>query len=75
MDNPTYEDDEIVSPEQRKKHFGEEQHVRVYGCDFAGRLEEAGFSVELDRGQDVPVESREKYGLLDNENVFYCTKA
>jgi SAM-dependent methyltransferase len=75
FDNITYEDASIVSPEERKKHFGEEQHFRIYGCDFVNRLEAAGFKVRLDRGVDVPVEARDTYGLLDDENVFYCTKA
>ena len=71
----TYEDPAIVSREERKKHFGEEQHVRIYGCDFANRLEAAGFEVQLDRGEQILTETRQKYGLLDDENVFYCTKA
>jgi len=70
----TYEDPSIVAPEERKKHFGEEQHVRVYGFDFVDRLKEVGFIVQLDRGADLPLDIKEKYGLLDDENVFYCTK-
>jgi SAM-dependent methyltransferase len=75
FENRTYEDPSIVSPEQRKEHFGEEQHVRVYGFDFADRLQECGFQVQLDRGADLPVDLKQRYGLLDDENVFYCTKA
>ena len=71
---PTYEDPSIVSPEERKKHFGEEQHVRAYGYDFVDRLKKVGFKVQLDRGTDLPADIKEKYGLLDDENVFYCTK-
>ena len=71
----TYEDTSIVSPEVRKQLFGEEQHVRVYGYDFIDRLKEAGFDVQLDRAADLPLDDREKYGLLDNENVWYCTKS
>ncbi len=71
----TYEDPSIIAPEERKKHFGEEQHVRFYGLDFAERLRACGFEVQLDRGEDVPLETKEQYGLLDDEHVFYCTKA
>ena len=70
----TYEDSLIVSPEDRKHHFGEEQHVRVYGHDFIDRLKEVGFVVQLDRGVDIPLDAREKYGLLEDENVWYCAK-
>ena len=72
---PTYEDPAVVTPEDRKKHFGEEQHYRIYGNDFVDRLTDSGFSVRLDRGEDLPTDVKNKYGLLDNENVFYCTKA
>ena len=52
----TYEDPAIVEPGERKKHFGEEQHVRIYGFDFPERLQACGFQVLLDRGEDVPLE-------------------
>ena len=39
----TYEDPSIVSLIERKKHFGEEEHVRLYGYDFADRLKNVGF--------------------------------
>lgn len=71
----TYEDPTIVDPDQRREHFGEEQHVRLYGNDFADRLIRSGFEVSLDRGEDVPAEIRQQYGLMDNENVFHCRKA
>ena len=71
----TYEDPSIVDPEERKIHFGEEQHVRIYGADFADRLKDAGFEVKLDAASELSQETKDKYGLLDDENVFYCTKA
>ena len=75
FDNATYEDPSIVSPEERKKHFGEEQHYRLYGNDFVDRLQACGFEVQLDRGAELSQDLKQKYGLLDDENVFYCTKA
>jgi SAM-dependent methyltransferase len=74
LESETYENPQIVSPEERKKHFGEEQHVRIYGFDFTKRLKSCGFDVLLERGDNLPVETMEKYGLLDDENIFYCTK-
>lgn len=41
----TYENSEIILPEERKKHFGQFDHVRQYGQDFPLRLEQAGFNV------------------------------
>ena len=42
----TYEDADIVSPEARRRAFGQADHVRMYGDDIADRLRECGFEVE-----------------------------
>jgi SAM-dependent methyltransferase len=39
----TYEDFSITDPAARKKHFGQADHVRVYGWDIMDRLATAGF--------------------------------
>lgn len=42
----TYEDLSITSPEQRLVHFGQEDHVRIYGLEnLINRLESRGFHV------------------------------
>jgi SAM-dependent methyltransferase len=41
----TYEDCRITSPEDRRKHFGQKDHVRKYGKDIFERLEKSGFKV------------------------------
>ncbi|WP_008292707.1 class I SAM-dependent methyltransferase [Congregibacter litoralis] len=41
----TYEDSTIVLPEERLKAFGQRDHVRIYGLDFADRVAAAGFKV------------------------------
>jgi len=43
--NHTDEDASILSESQREIRFGQKDHVRMYGDDFSGRLEDAGFSV------------------------------
>jgi SAM-dependent methyltransferase len=42
----TYEDRSITSPDERLKHFGQKDHVREYGRDYADRLRNTGFNVE-----------------------------
>lgn len=42
----TYEDNSITAPEDRLKHFGQKDHVREYGRDYADRLRSVGFRVE-----------------------------
>ncbi len=74
MDRRTYEDPAITDAVERERAFGEAAHVRFYGYDLRDRLEECGFRVEVDLAEDVPLETRRKYGLRADENIFFCTK-
>ncbi len=64
----TYEDSNITTAEDRKKHFGQYDHVRWYGLDYFERLEQAGFEVEhyLVKNHFTPEEIR-KFALWENE--------
>lgn len=42
----TFEDDSITDPAERTRVFGQYDHRRNYGRDYADRLREAGFEVE-----------------------------
>ena len=42
----TFEDDSITDPKERTRIFGQYDHRRIYGRDYADRLREAGFEVE-----------------------------
>jgi SAM-dependent methyltransferase len=41
----SFEDAAIAAPAERRRYFGEPDHVRVYGRDFEQRLRGAGFAV------------------------------
>jgi SAM-dependent methyltransferase len=43
----TREDPSVVAPESRERLFGQSDHLRLYGRDYAQRVARAGFSVEL----------------------------
>ena len=45
----TWEDPSITDPEERKRCFGQYDHVRQFGRDYAQVLEKAGFKVDADR--------------------------
>lgn len=66
----TYEAPEIVAPEERTVHFGQHDHVRFYGQDFAARLAEH-FTVES--VQASPAECA-LHGLTRGETVFLARK-
>ena len=60
----TFEDDSITDPEERTLIFGQYDHRRVYGRDYADRLREAGFEVEdLNYAAILTAEERERYAL------------
>lgn len=71
----TLEDPEVVTPEDRKRVFGQEDHVRLYGRDFAGRCEKAGFTVEcIEFWNAMPEQEFKKYALLEGEPIFIAHK-
>jgi SAM-dependent methyltransferase len=41
----TYENWNITEPEERRRHFGQDDHVRKYGRDIILRMEDVGFIV------------------------------
>lgn len=60
----TYEDETIVTPEAREKHFGQHDHVRYYGLDYFDRLGEVGFYVSrINRDEIVDVAKQAYYGV------------
>lgn len=67
--NPsTYEDFTIIEPEERKKHFGQYDHVRWYGLDYFERLRRAGFEVEEYQVKEHFSEQEiKRYSLWQNE--------
>jgi len=71
----TYEDATITSPEEKAKHFGQYDHVRVYGKDYFDRLRKAGFKVEeLDYSAKLSPDLVEKFCLTKGEILPVCTK-
>lgn len=72
----TFEDVSITDPTERLKVFGQEDHVRKYGPDYADRLRNAGFTVQITRVSDF-VDSKEAttMGLTSaSGEIYYCTK-
>ena len=70
----TFEDESIVSPEERLEAFGQEDHVRHCGEDYLERYSTAGFRVNSDYGAQFPKRQRAKYGLLEEERIYFCSK-
>jgi SAM-dependent methyltransferase len=68
-------DADVVSDEERLEQFGQKDHVRLYGNDYASQLAEAGFEVTEVKWQSLkklyPMQQN-RYGLLEKETLFVC---
>jgi hypothetical protein len=72
----TFEDSSIVDPQERLKAFGQEDHVRCYGPDYAERLRDSGFTVKITQIGDLANnDEAAKMGLTPaSGEIYYCTK-
>jgi predicted SAM-dependent methyltransferase len=84
----THEDFTITDPDERKKHFGQSDHVRYYGLDFSKRLKEQGFHITiychfslLNKIENMVCDEKytynkesEKYNLGTNDILYICKK-
>ena len=67
-DRLTIEDPAISSPEDRLKYYGQEDHVRLYGTDFADIYSEYGFELNTYSPKDMLTKRDiEKYGLIEDD--------
>lgn len=73
-DGNTYENFEIQDPKQREQHFGQWDHVRIYGMDIIQRLEAAGHKTCTTQATALASSSHEaqKMGLLDGDLLIEC---
>jgi SAM-dependent methyltransferase len=81
----TIEDAFITDPNERTRRFGQHDHVRIYGQDFPGRVESAGFKVnsigaeifsdEIARKHVLRPLRRSTHPLATNSRkIFICRK-
>jgi len=69
----TYENNEIITPEDKEREFGQKDHVRIYGKDYIDRLSSVGFKVNaFDYNKSTFADI--KYSLCKDEKVFICEK-
>ncbi|MBN2214073.1 MAG: methyltransferase domain-containing protein [Bacteroidales bacterium] len=72
----TYEDPAIQTEEERLKHFGQKDHVRIYGKDYLQRLANTGFEVEVyNPFKESTYPAIDKLALNPDERVIVARKA
>ncbi len=69
---PTEDGEASMSPGERERRFGQWDHVRQYGPDFADRIAAAGFIVETMGANDCPPNDAKRSAL--GESVFRAIK-
>jgi hypothetical protein len=71
----TLEDPTITSPKERERVFGQSDHVRKYGQDYADRLSQSGLKVtEHQFVKTLPKEIIAEHALPGQEIIYYCSK-
>lgn len=71
----TLEDKNIVTAEDREKHYWQKDHLRLFGLDYKARLEAAGFQVtEDDFVNQLSAEEQDRYRLPAGEMIYFCRK-
>ncbi len=71
----TLEDKSITAPKERERIFGQRDHVRKYGQDYARRLSHSGLNVtENFFVKNLAPKTIKKHALPTTEIIYYCTK-
>ena len=69
----TFEDPAICTPAARRAAYWQDDHVRLYGRDFADRVRAAGFAVEtLVMAQRAGAAGAARHGLIDADLLHLC---
>jgi SAM-dependent methyltransferase len=67
----TFEDNTITDPHEREKIFGQDDHVRKYGNDYAQRIEQAGLIAESNGfAQTLSKEDAIHFGVSPQEIIY-----
>ncbi|MBB6328676.1 SAM-dependent methyltransferase [Algoriphagus iocasae] len=71
----TLEDKSITDPAEREKVFGQRDHVRKYGNDYAKRLRKSGIRIDENLFvKELKSEKVKQFALPENEIIFVCKK-
>lgn len=69
----TLEDPAIVTPEERERVYGQDDHLRKYGPDFPERARAVGFEVTVvDYPALLGAEAIRTYALNPKEHLYIC---
>lgn len=67
----TYENPDVIDKAGRKLHFGQRDHLRIYGRDIRDRIRGAGFTLDEFTAVEPFVV---RHGLMRGETIFLARK-
>ena len=80
----TYEDASLTSEQQRREAFGQHDHLRIFGDDFADKVAACGFDVSVVNRSTFSDEDVARHRLApspsvkrsatNNRQVFFCRR-
>jgi SAM-dependent methyltransferase len=70
----TYENQNIILPKDREQHFGQFDHVRIYGLDYTERLKAAGFRVSINHLSVEKYPEISTFAVNPQEPIFVAEK-
>lgn len=70
----TIEGKHIEDPQERKRLFGQEDHLRYYGLDFKKKIEKAGFAVSIIGIKNLFSEEEISLYRLDDQDIYLAQK-
>ena len=71
----TFEDFSITDPREREQIFGQDDHVRKYGLDYADRIRQSGMKAFEDQFVNQKSDAeRIHYGLANGEIIYKGVK-
>jgi ubiquinone/menaquinone biosynthesis C-methylase UbiE len=71
----TREDKTITDPAERERLFGQRDHVRKFGKDYAARLRQSGIQIEENQFvKELDPKKVKQYALASDEVLFVCSK-
>ncbi len=71
----TLEDKSITDPAERERIFGQRDHVRKFGKDYAERLRKSGLKIEENQFvKQIGPDLIKKFALPKDEVIFVCRK-
>lgn len=75
LNDETTEDPSITDPRERERRFGQDDHVRLYGEDYADRIRSTGFEVKEEQLIfELDLAEVERFALPKQEIIYRAEK-